>query len=148
MKTRSATARWEGALRGGQGIIRIESIGLQARYTFASRFEEDHGTNPEELIAAAHAGCFSMQLSFLLGKAGFEPRNIDTVASATLDKVGDANRITNMRLLTEAAVPGIDNDTFQRVANDAKTTCPVSQALAGVSITLKARLLSPSVTER
>jgi len=128
--------------------MRIESIGLQARYTFASRFEDAPGTNPEELIAAAHASCFSMQFSLLLGQAGFQPMNIDTVASVTIDKVVQENRITHIRLTTDAAVPGIEPDTFQRIAQEAKQSCPVSQALAGVSMTLEARLLSSSVAEQ
>jgi osmotically inducible protein OsmC len=109
-------------------------------YSFSSRFEDGQGTNPEELIAAAHAGCFSMALSSALGKAGHAPESVSTTANVQLEK-GDAGfSITKILLVTQAVVPGIDKDQFNTIAEDAKKNCPVSRALAGVDITLDATL--------
>ena len=116
--------------------------GFEGQYSFASRFEDGRGTNPEELIAAAHAGCFSMAFSNGLAKAGFTPKHVSTTAKAHLEKVGEGFRITTMELNTDAQVPGIDNQKFQELAEAARKNCPVSLALAGVNIKLNARLVS------
>lgn len=110
-------------------------------YSFQSRFEDGAGTNPEELIGAAHAGCFSMAFSAALSGEGHEPKRIDTNARVHLDKVGEGFAITRIELETEAEVPGIDRDAFQKLADGAKANCPVSKALAGAEISLKARLV-------
>jgi osmotically inducible protein OsmC len=142
MPRRTASARWDGALQEGSGTMRMASGAYEGPYSFQSRFEEGDGTNPEELIAAAHAGCFSMALSAELGRAGHEPESVETEATVQLDKVGDGFGITRIVLRTRARVPGIDADEFQRHAQAAKDGCPVSQALAGVeSIELEAELL-------
>jgi osmotically inducible protein OsmC len=114
---------------------------FEGPYTYASRFEEGNGTNPEELIAAAHAGCFSMAFSADLGRAGFTPNRVSTKATLTLGKVDGKSRITNIHLETEAEVPGIDQETFLKIAEGAKVGCPVSNALAGVEISLAASLV-------
>jgi osmotically inducible protein OsmC len=141
MPVRSADAVWEGDLKSGKGRMKFAGGGFEGAYSFASRFEEGKGTNPEELIAAAHAGCFSMAFSNGLAKAGFAPTRVSTNARAKLEKVGEAFRITTIELSTEGLVPGIDEKKFQEVAADAKKNCPVSQALAGVNIVLTAKLL-------
>lgn len=141
MPTRKAEAIWEGGLKDGRGTMKMESGAYEGKYSFGSRFQEDPGTNPEELIAAAHAGCFSMALSAGLGRAGFSPEKIHTKAKAHLEKVGEGFKITRIELVTEASVPGIDAATFQEHAQGAKKNCPVSQALAGVEIHLAATLL-------
>lgn len=141
MIVRKAEAEWLGNLKGGQGKVKGESGELDAAYSFATRFESKKGTNPEELIGAAHAGCFSMALSGALSKAGFEPKRIQTKASVHLDKVGEGFGITKIELDTEADVPGISEQAFMEVANGAKANCPVSKALAATQISLKARLV-------
>ena len=141
MPVRSANAVWEGSLKDGKGSMKLQSGAFQGAYSFSTRFEEEPGTNPEELIAAAHAGCFSMALSATLGKSGFTPTKIATSAKAHLEKVGEGFAITKMQLTTEAAIPGIDNDKFQEIAAGAKAGCPVSRALAGVEILLDAKLV-------
>ncbi len=141
MSTRKATAVWEGSLKEGSGRVSLGSGAFEGTYSFRSRFEEGAGTNPEELIGAAHAGCFSMALSAGLGRAGFTPKRIRTEAKVHLEKVGDAFRITHIDLATEADVPKIDAKTFQEQAEAAKKGCPVSAALAGVQIALSARLV-------
>ena len=140
MATRSATAVWEGSLKEGKGRMKLGSGAFEGAYSFKSRFEEGSGTNPEELIGAAHAGCFSMALSAGLGRAGFVPKRIHTSARVHLEKVGEAFRITRIELVTEAEVPKIDAKTFAEQAEAAKKGCPVSAALAGVAIELTARL--------
>ncbi len=140
MPVRQARAEWNGSLRDGSGTMKMENAGFEGPYSFSSRFEEGEGTNPEELIAAAHAGCFSMALSAGLGKAGFTPRSIRTTASVHMEKVDGANRITRIELDTVGDVPEIDAAAFQEHAETAKKNCPVSQALAAIDITLKARL--------
>jgi osmotically inducible protein OsmC len=115
---------------------------FEGSYTFASRFEEGTGTNPEELIAAAHAGCFSMAFSLVLEEAGYTLDRVHTVAKVRLEKVGDDFKITTINLEAEAKVPGIDEDTFQEKAQAAKEGCPVSQALAGPEIHVQAKLVS------
>jgi osmotically inducible protein OsmC len=140
MPTRNAEARWQGDLKSGKGTMKLGSGAWEGPYSFASRFESGTGTNPEELIGAAHAGCFSMALSGALGKAGFPPRAVHTTAKVHIEKVGEGFGITAVDLDTEADVPGIDETTFQQTAEAAKTGCPVSKALGGVQIRLHARL--------
>ncbi|HEY6776607.1 MAG TPA: OsmC family protein [Thermoleophilaceae bacterium] len=142
MPRRTASARWDGSLQEGAGTMRMASGAYEGPYSFQSRFEEGDGTNPEELIAAAHAGCFSMALSAGLGQAGHNPDSVETEATVQLDKVGDGFAITHILLRTRARVPGIDADEFQQQAQAAKEGCPVSKALGGVdSIELQAELL-------
>ena len=141
MPTRTAEARWDGTLQEGNGTMRMASGSYEGPYSFQSRFQEGDGTNPEELIAAAHAGCFSMALSAGLGQAGYEPESVETEATVRLDKAGDGFAITSILLRTRARVPDIDADEFQRQAQAAKDGCPVSKALGGVeSIELEAEL--------
>ena len=142
MPVRNADAQWEGALQDGKGTMRFGSGAFEGQYSFASRFEEGTGTNPEELIAAAHAGCFSMALSGGLSRAGHVPNRVHTTAKVHLEK-GDAGfSISAIELETEADVPGIDDATFQKEAAAAKAGCPVSRALAAVDIKLNALLVS------
>jgi lipoyl-dependent peroxiredoxin len=131
MTTSSATATWEGGLRAGRGQFNGKSGMIQGSYSFATRFEGATGTNPEELIAAAHASCLSMALSAGLEAAGTPPTRITTTASATIDKVGDGFKITRMKLEVRGEVPGIDQAAFAKAAEAAKEGCPVSQALKG-----------------
>jgi osmotically inducible protein OsmC len=140
MPARTATARWEGGLQSGHGTMRLGSGAFEGQYSFSSRFEEGTGTNPEELIAAAHAGCFSMALSAGLERAGFTPTSVETSARVRLERGDSGFRITRIDLTCTAAVPGIDGDAFQEQAATAKATCPVSQALAAVDIHLEAVL--------
>lgn len=141
MPTRKASAVWEGGLKGGKGNFRGESDGIGGAYSFGSRFEEGTGSNPEELLAAAEAACFSMALSGALEKNGTAPTRVETDAHCTVEKSGEGFKITTMKLSTRATVPGIDDATFQKIANDAKNGCPVSTALKGnVDIQLEARL--------
>jgi lipoyl-dependent peroxiredoxin len=143
MPKRTADARWEGSLQEGHGRMNMASGAYEGPYSFQSRFQEGDGTNPEELIAAAHAGCFSMALSAELGRAGHHAESVDTTATVHLDKVGEGFGITRIELDTHARVPGIEDDEFQRIAEAAKKGCPVSQALAAVeNIELKAELVS------
>ena len=139
MPTRTARAEWRGDLLKGDGSMKLNA--WEGPYSFASRFEDGQGTNPEELIAAAHAGCFSMAFSAVLGGAGITPKSIRTTAKVTVEKIGDGFTITKSHLITEGDVPGIDEETFLKHANDAKAGCPVSRALAGVEITMEARLV-------
>ena len=142
MPIRKAEAVWEGGLRSGKGVMKLGSQAFQGPYSFPSRFEEGEGTNPEELIAAAHAGCFSMALAAALEREGFPPRRVATEARVHLEMVEGRATITRIELLTEAEVPGISPERFQEVAQAAKEGCPVSRALAGVrEIALEARLL-------
>lgn len=140
MPVRKAEAIWEGKLLDGKGTMKFGSGAFEGAYTFGSRFENAAGTNPEELIGAAHAGCFSMALSLFLEKAGYPPQSIHTTAGVHIDKVGDGFRITLVELEMEAKVPGIDEKTFLEQAEAAKKGCPVSQALTGAEIKLKAKL--------
>jgi osmotically inducible protein OsmC len=142
MATRTAKAQWDGTLQEGKGTMAFGSGAFQGAYSFQSRFENGTGTNPEELIAAAHAGCFSMALSAALGKNGFNAKRVNTTANVHLTK-GDAGFSINLiELQTEASVPGIDDAKFQEIAETAKKTCPVSKALAGPEIRLQAKLVS------
>ena len=138
MTIRESSAVWEGSSREGKGSLRLGSGAFEGAYTWRSRFKDDPGTNPEELIAAAHAGCFSMALSSALSKAGHIPTRIDTTAKVHL---GEGPKITLIELSTIGDVPGIDEKTFIEFAEGAKKGCPVSQALAAVEISLKARLV-------
>jgi osmotically inducible protein OsmC len=139
--TSKASAVWEGVLRTGKGHYEAGSGVFRGDYSFATRFEGAKGTNPEELIAAAHAACFSMALSVGLELAGKPATRISTTAACTIDKVGDGFRITTMRLDVRGRVPGIDQAGFQKAAEAAKEGCPVSQALKGnVKIELDAKL--------
>jgi osmotically inducible protein OsmC len=141
MPTRTATASWDGPFNRGSGSMSFGGGAFEGSYTAGSRFEEAEGTNPEELIAAAHAGCFSMALALALGEAGHEPESIETQADVTISKVDDGFEIDRIDLRTSARVPGIDQGEFERVAGAAKEGCPVSKALASVDqITLDARL--------
>lgn len=141
MPVRSAEAAWEGDLRGGRGRMKFGGGAFEGQYSFSSRFEEGVGTNPEELLGAAHAGCFSMAFSNELAKAGFTPTRVQTVARVRLEK-GDAGfSITRIELETEGVVPGISTEQFLTIAEGAKKNCPVSRALAATEITLKATLL-------
>jgi len=138
MAKRTASAVWEGTLREGNGRVKLGSGAFEGKYSFVSRFEDGAGTNPEELIGAAHAGCFSMALAAGLSKTGHNPKRISTNANVSLEKVGEAFKITTIELTTEGEVPGIDEQTFLDAAEAAKKNCPVSQALAGVDIKLNA----------
>ena len=140
MPIRTASARWSGNLTEGSGTVKTGKGGYEGNYSFKSRFEEGEGTNPEELIGAAHAGCFSMALSAGLGRAGFQPKRVATSAKVHLEKVGEGFKITRIELDNESTVPGLDDAAFQEHARKAKEGCPVSQALAGVEISLNARL--------
>jgi lipoyl-dependent peroxiredoxin len=140
MPIRTADARWEGSLREGKGNMSMGSGAYEGPYSFSSRFEDGTGTNPEELIAAAHAGCFSMALSGALGKAGHDPESVSTTAAVHIEKSDAGFSITRVHLTTQAVVPGIEQAQFEEIANGAKAGCPVSRALAGVEITLDATL--------
>ena len=142
MPTRTASAKWEGGLKGGRGTY-SGADGLGGQYNFSSRFENGPGSNPEELLAAAHAACYSMALSGGLEKNGTPPTSVSTTANCTVEKVGDGFTITRMHLDVEASVPKIDDATFQRIAMASKDGCPVSRALKGnVDIQVSARLQS------
>lgn len=141
MLKNTASAIWKGDLKNGNGTVRLNSAPGEFGYTFASRFESGRGTNPEELIAAAHAGCFSMALANILATKGYKPTEIATTATATLANPGNGYLITEMNLSTQAKVQGIDNETFQALALEAKLNCPVSKTLATVAINLNARLI-------
>ena len=144
MAARTANAVWEGSLQEGRGQMSLGSGAFEGAYSFKSRFgDEDAGTNPEELIAAAHAGCFTMALSLVLGEAGNPPESLQTQAKVGLRNVDGAPTITNVALSTRGRVPGLDDAAFQEAAEKAKETCVVSRALAGVDeITLEATLES------
>ena len=142
MPARTATARWDGSLQDGKGTMKLGGGAYEGQYSFASRFEEGAGTNPEELIAAAHAGCFSMALSGGLTRAGSPPTRVETTANVHLVKTDAGFSISKVHLQTEAEVPGIDAAKFEEAAQAAKANCPVSKALAGVEITLEATLAS------
>jgi len=139
---KTASAIWEGGLKEGKGQISTESGALSnAPYGFNTRFEGVPGTNPEELIGAAHAGCFSMALSMILGEAGLTAERIDTTAEVTLDKQPDGFAITAVHLILKAKVPDASAEQFSELANKAKAGCPVSKVLTGAKITLDATLL-------
>ena len=142
MAERNATAVWKGTLKEGGGTMRVGSGAFDGKYSFTSRFEEGTGTNPEELIAAAHAGCFSMALSAGLEKAGFPVESVQTTAKVFLGKDDTGFAINRIELHCDAKVPNIDDAAFQKAAEDAKKGCPISKALASVKeITLSAKLV-------
>jgi len=141
MATRTGSAVWEGTLKEGRGTMKLGSGAFEGPYSFSSRFEEGNGTNPEELIGAAEAGCYSMALSANLEKAGHPAKRISTTATVKLEMVGGGPKITTIDLKTEADVPGIDEAKFREQAELTKKTCPVSVALAGTQINLDAKLL-------
>jgi lipoyl-dependent peroxiredoxin len=142
MAIRTARAEWNGNLMQGRGKMALGSGAFEGAYSFSSRFEEGAGTNPEELLGAAHAGCFSMALTAALSKNGFNPNRVATTAKVHLMKVGESFAITTIELETEADVPGIEPARFQEFAEGAKKGCPVSKALTGTEIKLTARLAS------
>ncbi|MGA5305327.1 OsmC family protein [Nucisporomicrobium flavum] len=141
MPIRTASARWSGNLTEGSGTVKTGKGGYEGNYSFKSRFEEGEGTNPEELIAAAHAGCFSMAFSKALADAGFTPTSVDTTAKVHLDKTDAGFGVTRIDLETVGDVPNVDADTFQKLAEGAKENCPISRLLSpGAQITLSATL--------
>jgi osmotically inducible protein OsmC len=137
---RKASAEWRGGLKDGKGTVSTESgVLASAAYSFGTRFENAKGTNPEELIAAAHAGCFSMALSGQLGSAGITPESIKTTASVTLEKVGEGFSVTSSHLEVIARIPGVNPAAFEKAANEAKAGCPISKLL-NAKITMEAKL--------
>lgn len=134
----SAEATWDGALNDGSGTVALGSGAYEGSYSFASRFADGDGTNPEELIGAAEAGCYAMAFANMLDEEGYSPESIHAEADVTLD--ADALEITTVDLTVEATVPDIDEESFQELAGDAKDGCPVSKVLAGADITLEATL--------
>lgn len=140
MPTQQAEATWNGDLKNGNGTMRMESGSYEGSYSFASRFENGEGTNPEELIGAAHAGCYAMALSNELAEAGHDPKSVDATADVTFEVTDDGPAITGIKLTVKANIPGIDDSEFQKFAEGAKKGCPVSKALAGTTITLDASL--------
>jgi osmotically inducible protein OsmC len=140
MIDRKADARWEGNLREGRGTIRLGSGAFEGPYSFGTRFQSAPGTNPEELLGAAHAGCFTMALSMMLTTAGHAPTSLETTATVHLDKVGEGFALTGIDLVTRGKVPGQTQAEFQRLAEDAKANCIISKALT-VPMTLQATLL-------
>jgi osmotically inducible protein OsmC len=141
MPTRTSSAQWQGNLKDGSGTMALGSGAYEGPFTFVSRFEDGNGTNPEELIAAAHAGCFSMAFSNILASAGYTPNSVKTTAAVHLERVEGGFGITKIDLTTRADVPGIDAAEFDKHAAAAKAGCPVSKALAAVEITLDAQLV-------
>lgn len=139
MSTSQASARWEGSLKEGRGVMKPAN-GPEVPFTLGTRFAGEKGSNPEEMIGAALAGCFSMALSASLGKAGFTPKSIQTSAAVQLDKEGEGFKISSIALTTNAEIPGIEKAKFDAIAEETKKACPVSKALAAVTITLKATL--------
>lgn len=140
MSVRNAEANWTGSLKTGQGRFKLGSGACEGSFSFTTRFEETPGSNPEELIGAAHASCFSMALSHLLGEAGHAPESIRTQARVHIERLPDGFKITRIELETTAKVPGMDENAFLEKANAAKIGCPVSKALTGTEIILQARL--------
>jgi len=139
---RFATAQWRGDIRSGKGEITTGSHVLKkAPYSFTTRFQNSPGTNPEELIAAAHAGCFTMALSANISKAGFKPTTIETSAKVTIDKDGDGWKVIASHLTVQAVVPGLDQSVFQKYAEDAEENCPVSKLLKA-KITMEAKIVT------
>jgi len=142
MPTRKAEAEWEGNLAEGSGRLKVGSGAFEGPYSFKSRFEEGQAaTNPEELLGAAHAGCFTMALTAGLSRAGIKPKRIHTEARVKLEKVGEAFSITQIELETEAEISDVDDAAFQKYALDAKQNCPLSKALAATQISMTAKLL-------
>jgi len=142
MANKKASANWNGDLKSGNGIMKLGSGAYEGAYTFASRFEDGKGSNPEELIAAAHAGCYSMALSNELHKAGHKSESVNTKAVITLEPIDGVPTISTIKLESEAKVPGLSNEEFQKIANATKEACPVSRALKALKIELNATLIS------
>lgn len=141
MPTRTASAQWRGDLTGGTGTVSTQSGAVaSANYSYPTRFEDKAGSNPEELMAASHAGCFAMAFAALLANHGHTPESVDTTAAVTLAEVDGKPTITTVELTTQARVPGIDGQTFQQIADEAKGFCPVTRALAGVTVSSQAEL--------
>ncbi len=141
MRTSTATAAWRGSLAEGSGEFSADSGAFAGEYSFGTRFADDPGTNPEEMIAAAHASCFSMALALVLGEEGYDPEEIATEADCTIREVDDAPTITEVELSVRGRVPGIDAETFRSLAEAARDDCPVSRALAGnLEISVEAEL--------
>jgi osmotically inducible protein OsmC len=140
MPTRSAEATWEGGLKGGKGTFKGASGAISAGYSFGTRFEGAPGTNPEELLGAAHSACYSMALAATLEGAGHKPTQVHTTAAVTIDSVPGGFKITKIKLVCDATVPGLDDATFQKTAIAVKAGCPVSQALSAVPMELEAKL--------
>ena len=145
MAMRQAEAIWEGDLRQGRGRVRLPSSGHEAAYSYSSRFEEGSGTNPEELLAAAHAGCFSMSLAGGVVKRGFTPERITTTAQVNAERIDGRFTIMSIHLETSAVIAGLSEALFSEAAEEAKASCPISRALSGIPITLRAQLV-PTVT--
>lgn len=141
MPVRKAYAVWEGNLLKGKGTVEVESGLFKGSYSFLTRFEDEKGTNPEELLGASHAACYSMAFSSMLGENGYKPVRISTEANVSIEKVGDGFAITKILLITRGEVPDIDKEIFLKIANEAKVGCPVSKALAAANIELEAILL-------
>ena len=141
MAVRKANAQWQGGLKEGEGNLSLGSGAYEGSYSFQSRFEEGSGTNPEELIAAAHAGCYSMALSASLEQAGYQPESVKTEAHVHLVKDGEGFAISKIDLISEAKIPDISEEDFQQQAKEAKENCPVSKVLTGAEITLDAKLV-------
>jgi osmotically inducible protein OsmC len=141
MAVRTSQATWQGNLPQGRGTMRVGAGHYEGPYTFASRFESGEGTNPEELIAAAHAGCYSMALANMLSKAGHEPQKVHTKANVHLEKGETGFSITRVVLDTEVTAPGLDEATFREQTEAAKKGCPVSRALGAIEIQLNAKLV-------
>lgn len=141
MPVRMSEAVWEGDLKSGKGTMKLGSGAWQGAYSFASRFQDAGGTNPEELIGAAHAGCYSMALSHGLAMAGHTPKRVHTSAKVHLEKAGEGFRISQIDLSVEAQVPGLDQPAFLTFAEDAKQNCPVSKLVTGAKVQLEAKLV-------
>jgi len=141
MPKRNASATWNGTLKGGSGTMRLGSGAFEGDFSFGTRFQEEPGTNPEELVGAALAGCFSMALSSSLEKEGFVPISVVTDSVTTVEDLGDGMALTSIGLKTEARVKEISDADFQRIATATKSGCPVSKALTGAEITLSAKLI-------
>jgi lipoyl-dependent peroxiredoxin len=141
MVKRKSSAVWEGNLREGKGTMKVGAGVFEGKYSFASRFADGQGTNPEELVGAAHAGCFSMALSGLLTEAGFKPQRVSTTATVKVDKTPGGFSVVGIELDTEAVVPGIEEAEFLKQAVIAKENCPISKLVTGAPIELKAKLL-------
>jgi lipoyl-dependent peroxiredoxin len=140
MAVRTANAEWVGALQDGSGKMAFGSGAFEGQYSYKSRFDEGEGTNPEELIGAAHAGCFSMALAHVLATEGYDPQRVETTARVRFEPTDAGPSITRIELVTEGEVSGIEPDEFQQHAQAAKENCAVSRALAGVDISLEASL--------
>jgi len=144
MVVRTSMAEWRGRIEDGGGCVKLGSGAFEGPYSFGSRFEEEPGTNPEELLGAAHASCFSMALSLLLTKAGYTQKRIRTSAKVSIERSGDGFAITHIEIATEGEVPGLESKSFSAHAEAARRTCPVSKALAGVDIGLTSSLVEES----